>query len=85
MAPNSSPIDNASMGALKPPPGVIPHFNDPGKQQTPHKAFAIIVIMLPTIFVGLRLWTKLRISKDMGWDDCKHIHLRITWKSANFI
>ncbi|KAK0508119.1 hypothetical protein JMJ35_009203 [Cladonia borealis] len=79
MAPNSSPIDNASMGALKPPPGVIPHFNDPGKQQIPYKAFAIIAIMLPTVFVGLRLWTKLRISKDMGWDDYTIVNPAITY------
>lgn len=85
MAPNSSPIDYASMGALTPPPGIIPHFNEPGGQQIQLLAFAIIDITLPTIFVGLRLWTKLRISKDMGWDDCKHMHLSSIWKWVNFV
>ena len=75
MAPNSSSIDYANMGALTPPPSVVPHFDDFGKQETPLVVFAIIGLTLPTTFVGLRLWTKLRISKDMGWDDCKHIHL----------
>ena len=80
MASNSSSIDHANMGALTPPPGITPHFNDFGEQQTPLVVFAIIGITLPTTVVGLRLWTKLRISKDMGWDDCKHIQLRFTWK-----
>ena len=79
MASNSSSKDYATMGALTPPPGIIPHFNDFGKQQTPNLVFAVISIVLPTIFVGLRLWTKLRISKDMGWDDCKPIWLYYTW------
>ena len=82
MASYSSPIDWANMGALTPP--VVP-VNDPGKQQKAFKALAIIALTLPTMFVGLRFWTKLRISKDMGWDDCKHIHLRMTWKYVNFV
>ena len=80
MASNSSSNDYATMGASTPPPGIIAHFNDFGKKQTPNLGFAVISIALPTIFVGLRVWTKLRISKDMGWDDCKHIWLDYTWK-----
>ncbi len=80
MASNTSSIDYANIGALTPPPGITPHFDDFGNQQASVIIFAIIGITLPMIFVGLRLWTKLRISKDMGWDDCKRIHLCFNWK-----
>ena len=75
MASNSSSIDYAHTGALMPPPGIMPNFYALGKQQTSNIVIAVIFFTLPTIFVGLRVWTKLRIGKDMGWDDCKRIQM----------
>ena len=80
MTSKPSSIDYALTGALTPPPSITPHFYAFGKQQMTNILVAVIFITLPTIFVGLRLWTKLRISKDMGWDDCKHSQLCFTWK-----
>ena len=80
MASNPSSIDYAYTGALTPPPSIMPHFYAFDGKQTTIIAISVIFITLPTIFVGLRLWTKLRISKDMGWDDCKHSQLCFTWK-----
>ena len=84
MASNPSSMDYAYTGALTPPPGITPHFYAFGKEQRTIIVVAVTFITLPTIFVGLRLWTKLRISKDMGWDDCKHSQLGFTWKLINF-
>ena len=61
----------AQLPALQPPPGVQPDFIDPQSiaDQTRHAIYACLPLML--LFLFLRLYTRLRILRAVGADDCK--------------
>lgn len=56
---------------MKPPPGVVPNFEHPPESL---RAYWILMISacwtFSTIFVALRLYTKLILTKSHGWEDC---------------
>jgi hypothetical protein len=59
------------MPARMPPPGVVSNLIDPvstGYQQTTCNILCLIFV---TLFVGLRIYTRIRLVKCVGWDDCK--------------
>lgn len=60
-----------TVGAMPPPPGVTPNFDDP--ESIAHRVVAISVlgaaIAIPVCL--LRLYTKRRILRNFGWDDCE--------------
>ncbi|KAI1738012.1 hypothetical protein F4680DRAFT_426821 [Xylaria scruposa] len=56
-------------GALPPPPGVEPNFNDPFNRGPIYIIIASIFLALPTIFVGIRLWARIVIQRSPWWDD----------------
>ena len=71
----AQPIAIPVMGALPPPSGVTPNFVDPS-QQIGVIIVPIISIITCTLFVGLRLFTRLTVGglKSTRWDDCKLVH-----------
>lgn len=58
-------------GGLPPPPGVTPNFTNPYSVQPTIIATLVICIVVPSIFVFLRVYTKLFLAKTHGWEDCK--------------
>lgn len=59
------------IGGLPPPPGVIPNFIDPPKNQVGVIVVGILGLLLTTVCVWVRVWTKFRITKRIEWEDCK--------------
>jgi hypothetical protein len=59
------------VGALPPPPGVNPNFENPESQG--YRVILTIVILFPmaTIAVFLRVYTRIVIVRNFGIDDCK--------------
>jgi hypothetical protein len=57
-------------GASPPPPGVIPDFVHPKRHDGPIFHANIAGIVLATIFLSLRLYTKAAIVRPMGAPDC---------------
>ena len=56
--------------ALKPPPGIVPNFqNAPNIHRTTYGVF-IFCLIVSTVFVWSRLYTRYFIHKSHGWDDC---------------
>lgn len=56
---------------LDPPPGVTPNFVDP-ETRAPYAIIAhTIALSLATIFVAMRMYTKIWITRSPGWDDCE--------------
>ncbi|KAF1840581.1 P-loop containing nucleoside triphosphate hydrolase protein [Cucurbitaria berberidis CBS 394.84] len=55
--------------ALAPPPGVTPNFKNPRNLSAP--ALAMLQLMLTSLVVGMRLYTKKFIVKKMLAEDCK--------------
>jgi hypothetical protein len=60
-----------TVGAMPPPPGVTPNFDNP--ESIAHRVVVISVlgaaIAIPICL--LRLYTKRRILRNFGLDDCK--------------
>jgi hypothetical protein len=57
--------------ARMPPPGVVSNLIDPvstGYQQTTCNILCLIFV---TLFVSMRIYTRIRLVKCVGWDDCK--------------
>ena len=61
---NGVPVEN-------PPTGVIPNFIDP-----PSRGYEVIIavaicltFMIPSVVI--RLYTRIFISRSLGWDDCE--------------
>ena len=58
--------------AAKPPPGVIPNYqNPPNPLQVPEHVVNVLGILLTTGFVAMRMYTRHFILKSLWWDDCK--------------
>ena len=55
---------------LKPPPGVIPNFVNPESLRTYWILMMCMCWTFTTLFVALRLYTKLVLTKSHGWEDC---------------
>jgi hypothetical protein len=70
MAMNSS---QESQGASPPPPGVLPNFDHPERHDGPIFQANIAGLVLATIFLSLRLYTKAAIVRPMGVPDCLFI------------
>ena len=56
---------------LEPPPGVIPNFSDAYTIQPYIVLTVMICIVVTTTLVFVRMYTKYRIVKSLGWEDCK--------------
>lgn len=68
--------------AIKPPDGVIPDFIHP--ESRAHYCIAVhtVVLTIATLFIAMRMYVKLRITRSPGWDDCKSLHcLSVSHKS----
>lgn len=62
------------VAAWPPPPGVIPNFTNPDSIAYQLIIVAAICPAVALVFLGLRLYTKLRILKQLLLDDCKSVH-----------
>ena len=73
MAANSTVIpDLSKIPALAPPPGVVPDFiNTPGSLKPAVYATAAVCITVTVLGISIRLYTKGRIMKSLGIEDCK--------------
>jgi hypothetical protein len=58
-------------GALAPPEGVQPIFTDPPNRNGEIIAISSTVIVLSTIFVAIRTYTRLVVIKKRNAEDCK--------------
>lgn len=61
----------AVVPALAPPPGVTPNFIDPPSREDLGKGFVYAFLPIMVCFVTLRMYTRARISRTFGLDDCK--------------
>ncbi|KAI0548666.1 hypothetical protein F4679DRAFT_573986 [Xylaria curta] len=58
------------VGALPPPPGVEPNFIDPPSQRERNIALHTVLLSLITIFVSIRIYTRIWITKNkLGVED----------------
>ena len=74
----SSTTPVAPPGVFPPPPGQVANFTDPPQHTNGLVPLIIIFTTLSTTFLGLRLFTKARILKLLGWED---VAITVAWLS----
>jgi hypothetical protein len=66
------------VGALPPPPGVIPNFEHPESRRNRNVVAMAILLPLATLVLALRLYIRRVIVRSMGSDDCKLLYFQRT-------
>ena len=60
--------------AMKPPPGLTPNLKNPPKHFFADRLVTMVLCLtFATLFVAMRMYTKLFVMKRHGWEDCKII------------
>lgn len=68
---NQSQIDAIlDRPALAPPPGVVPNFANPDNLSQPE--LAVLQLVVATVVVGMRVYTKLGVVRNMLAEDCEY-------------
>lgn len=76
-------MDPSMIPIGKPPSGKLPNFVDPESTAGVATAVTILFTVLMALFVIVRMYTKLFISRSIDWDDCEcNSKLRLRWQSA---
>lgn len=68
----------AQIGGLPPPPGVTPNFVNPESARGQAHVVFIMCLVFSTLFVSLRMYTRLILIKSHGWEDCEWL-LRLSY------
>ena len=74
MALQTDPSYHANLPAGSSPPGVVPNLNDPQSRAMDAYIGMGICIGVTSVFVVLRMYVKLGVTKSWGWDDCWSFH-----------
>lgn len=56
--------------AMAPPPGQRPNFVNPSNFKAELYADVIICLVVSTVVVSMRMWTKIRLIRKLGLEDC---------------
>ncbi len=62
--------DGVIEGALAPPAGVTPNFENPVTRRHRVVVASIICPIISGAFFTLRMYTRVHITRRLGWDDC---------------
>ena len=57
--------------ALKPPLGVLPNFHNPPSQRTANVVCQTLCLIISTLCVSIRMYTKFFIIRSHGCEDCE--------------
>lgn len=64
---------HGEQGALPPPPGVIPDFENPPSIAVGFQAGFGVCVGVSGLFVVARTYTRLRVMKKWGLEDCEYL------------
>lgn len=66
------PPPGMPLSAIPPPPGVVPNFIDPvNVHKSKIVSITIGMAVASNLFLLCRFWTRAKILKAVGWDDCE--------------
>lgn len=60
---------------LKPPPNVIPNLINPPTKQHINLLCQVTCLTLSSVFVLIRMYTKIYVMKNHGWEDGMHYRI----------
>lgn len=68
--------------AMAPPPGVLPNLKDPESRAYESIVTTAVCVSLMMPFFMLRLYSRIFVTRSLGWDDCKIKSKKITFGRA---
>lgn len=68
--PPGGPRGPPFLGLGPPPPGVTPNFANPESIFTRVLTSHLVTLSLACIFILMRVWTRVIVTRAVGWDDC---------------
>ena len=71
-----------SIPAAAPPPGVQPNFGNPDTLVPAVLGVGTAFLALALFCFSLRIYSKLRISRNASWDDCKITNSQLDYAIA---
>lgn len=66
-----SGFDLSKIPSQAPPPGVTPNFENPYSLAVLPRGFIYATLPPMVLFLGLRFYTRIKISRQVGIDDCE--------------
>ena len=63
--------EKGNLAALPAPPGLASNFVDPPSKASGDVVTQAVCLAFATLLVGMRMYTKVRVLKNPGWDDCE--------------
>lgn len=84
---SNDPAVFAGVPAAKPPPGVLPNYTNPYSDGPILIIVGSILVFIMLIFVGARIFTKIKITRRSSPDDCTYIYfsLYLVGQGANCV
>lgn len=77
MSPQAPAGLDLDAGVVPPPPGITPNYAHPAYHSGGIVPLACVFIPLAAIFMALRVYTKVRIIKVFGLEDCMWEYLLV--------
>lgn len=63
--------ERGNLSAIPPPPGFTSNFVNPPSKASWGIVTQALCLTLATLLVAMRLYTKLKVLRNPGWDDCE--------------
>lgn len=70
--------------ALSPPPGVRPRFDHPSDLRNISAAIRITCLVLATITLSMRMYTRALIIRRFSWVDCWYLSIHVVLFRADY-
>lgn len=65
------PWEIGNLSAIPPPSGLLSSFSNPPTKGQWDIVTQAVCLTVATLLVVMRMYTKIRVLKNPGWDDCK--------------
>ena len=63
--------ERGNFSTIPPPPGLTSNYVDPPSKAIWGTVTTAVCLTVATLLVAMRLYTKVKVLKNLGWDDCK--------------
>ena len=63
--------ERGNFSAIPPPPGLTSNYVNPPSKAIWGTVTTSVCLTVATLLVAMRIYTKLKVLKNPGWDDCK--------------
>ena len=63
--------ETGNLSAIEPPPGVTSNFVNPASKASWDIVTQAVCLTVATLLVAMRIYTKVKVLRSPGWEDCE--------------